>query len=160
MKVSLLALLGLFVLVDARTLLRAEESEKRTWRLEVDADQPRLDYGTDNAEDTPIAFSCKAGRGLVEVWINETGTGVKPGRSMIASLTAGRATSKVRGKTMPNEEAGTPSFSGTVPANDPFFAALSKERILVVVVGPSRQQVPLRDIGNKADRFSRLCQKP
>ena len=157
MKVSLLALLGLFVLVGASTLLRAEESEKRTWRL--DADQPRLDYGTDNPEDTPIAFYCEAGRGRVEVWINETSNGVKPRRSMTASLTAGRTTSKVRGKTMPNEEAGTPSFLGTLPADDPLFAALSKERVLVFVVGPSRDQVPLRDIGNKADRFSRLCQK-
>ena len=158
MKVSLLTLLGLFVVVDASTLLRAEESEERTWRLEED-DQPRLDYGTDNAEDTPIAFSCKAGRGVVDVWINETGKGVKPRRSMTASLTAGRTTSKVRGKTLPNEEAGTPSFEGTMPANDPLFAALSKERILVFVVGPSRDQVPLRDIGDKSDRFSRLCQK-
>jgi hypothetical protein len=158
MKVSLLALLGLFVLVDARTLLLAEESEKRTWRLE-EGDQPRLEYGTDNPEDTPIAFSCKAGRGLVAVWINETGSGVKPRRSMTASLTAGRTTSKVRGKTMPNEEAGTPSFDGTMPANDALFATLSKERILVFVVGPSRDQVPLQDIGDKADRFSRLCQK-
>jgi hypothetical protein len=78
---------------------------------------------------------------------------------MTASLTAGRTVSKVRGKTMTNEEAGTPSFAGTQPASDPLFAALSKERTLVFVVGPSRQQVPLRDIGNKADRFSRLCQK-
>ena len=157
MKVSPLALLGLFVLVDASTLLRAEEDEKRTWRLETDA--PRLDYGTNNAEDTPIAFSCTAGKGLVEVWINETGKGVKPGRSMTASLTAGRTTSKARGKTLPNEEAGTPSFSGTLPVSDPLFATLSKERILVFVVGPSRDEVPLQDIGDKADRFSRLCQK-
>jgi hypothetical protein len=157
MKVSLLALLGLFVLVDASTLLRGEEDEKRTWRLETDG--PRLDYGTNNAEDTPIAFSCTAGKGLVEVWINETGKGVKPGRSMTASLTAGRTTSKARGKTLPNEEAGTPSFSGTLPANDPLFATLSKERSLVFVVGPSRSQVPLQDIGDKADRFSRLCRK-
>ena len=157
MKASLLALLGLFVLVGASTLLRAEESEKRTWRL--DADQPRLDYGTDNPEDTPIAFYCEAGRGRVEVWINETSNGVKPRRSMTASLTAGRTTAKVRGKTMPNEEAGTPSFLGTLPAGDPLFAALSKERILVFVVGPSRDQVPLRDIGDKAGRLSRLCQK-
>ena len=157
MKISLLALLALFVLVDAGTLLRAEESEKRTWRL--DADQPRLDYGTDNPEDTPIAFYCEAGRGRVEVWINETSNGVKPRRSMTASLTAGRTTSKVRGKTMPNEEAGTPSFLGTLPADDPLFAALSKERVLVFVVGPSRDQVPLQDIGDKAGRLSRLCQK-
>jgi hypothetical protein len=46
-----------------------------------------------------------------------------------------------------------------MPANDPLFAALPKERSLVIVVGPSRDQVPLRDIGDKADRFSRLCQK-
>jgi len=165
MKVSLLTLLGLFVLVDASTLLRAEVSDKRTWseertwRLEVEKGHARLDYGTDNVEDIPIAFSCKAGRGLVEVWINETGKGVKTSRSMTASLTAGRTTSKVRGKTLWNEEAGTPSFEGTQRANDPLFAALSKGRILAFVVGPSRDQVPLQDIGDKADRFSRLCQK-
>jgi hypothetical protein len=156
---GVLASLGLFALVDASPLLRAEESEERAWRLTDEADHPRLEYGTDNPEDTPIAFFCKAGGGRVELWINETGRGVKPGRSMTASLTAGRTTSKVRGKTVSNEEAGTPSFEGTQPANDPLFAALSKERILVFVVGPSRQQVPLRDIGDKADRFSRLCRK-
>ena len=156
---GVLALLGLFVLIDAGILLRAEKAEKRTWRLTVEADQPRLDYGTNHEEDTTIAFFCKAGRGLVEVDISETSKGVKPGRSMIASLTAGRTVSKVRGKTLSNEDAGTPTFHGTRPANDPLFAALSKERILVFVVGPSRDQVPLRDIGNKADRFSRLCQK-
>ena len=91
--------------------------------------------------------------------INETSAKVKPGRSMTAALTAGRTTSKVPGKTMPNEEAGTPSFDGTMPANDPLFATLSKERSLVLVVGPSRHQVPLREIGDKADRFTRLCQK-
>lgn len=159
MRASHLALLGLLALVNASTLLRAEDSEKRTWRLTDEADQPRLDYGTNNPEDTPIAFNCEAGQGFVEVWINETSNGVKPGRSMIASLTVGRTISKVRGETLPNEEAGTPSFSGTLPANDPLFTTLSKERILVFVVGPSRHQVPLRDIGNKADRFSRLCQK-
>jgi len=156
---GILALDGLFVLLDAGTSLRAAEFEKRTWRLTVEADQPRLDYGTDNVEDIPIAFSCKPGRGVVDLWINETSTGVKPGRSMIASLTAGRTTSKVRGKTLPNEEAGTPSFEGTLRANDPIFATLPKERSLIFVVGPSREQVPLGEIGNKADQFSRLCQK-
>jgi len=156
---GVLALFGLFVLVDATKLLRAEESEKRMWRLSVEQNEPRLEYGTDNPEDTPIAFSCTAGQGAVDVWINETGKGVKPGRSMTASLTAGRTTSKVRGKTLTNEEAGTPSFQGTQPASDPLFAALSKERILVSVVGPSRQQVPLQDIDDKADRFSQLCRK-
>jgi hypothetical protein len=152
-------LLGLFALVDASTRLRAQESEKRTWRLTVQAGQGALEYGSDNPEDTWIIFSCKSGRGLADVWINETSPGVKPGRSMTASLTAGRTTSQVRGKTLPNEEAGTPSFEGTQQANDPLFAMLAKERHLIVVVGPSRARIPLREIGDKADRFSRFCQK-
>jgi hypothetical protein len=156
---GILALGGLFVMLDACTSLRAAESEKRTWRLTVEADQPRLAYGTDNAEDTAIAFSCKSGRGVVDLWINETSTGVKPNRSMMASLTAGRATSKVRGKTFPNEEAGSPSFEGTLRADDPLFVTLPKEHILFFVVGSAREQVPLRGIGSKADQFSRLCQK-
>jgi hypothetical protein len=155
MKASLSALLGLCVLVDA-SALRAEESTRRTWRLE--AEEPRLVYGTVE-EDTPITFFCKAGAGVVNVMIDETSKGVKPGRSMTASLTAGRTTAKVRGKTEPNEDAGTPTFVGSLPAGDPLFAALAKERTLVLVVGPSRQQVPLRDIGDKAERLSRFCRK-
>jgi hypothetical protein len=81
-------------------------------------------------------------------------------RSVHDSVADGRAHDvEGAGKTLPNEEAGTPSFQGKQPANDPLFAALSKERILVFVVGPSRDQVPLQDIGDKADRFSRLCRK-
>jgi len=159
MKFLLLALLGLLVLVDASAVLRAQDSEKRTWRLTAEANEHTLGYGTDNVEDVPISFSCTAGKGPVAVWINETSRGVKSNRSMTASLTAGGTTSKVRGKTMPNEEAGTPSFEGTILASDPLFATLSKERMLVFVVGPSRDQVPLEEIGDKADRFIRLCQK-
>jgi hypothetical protein len=40
---GVLALPGLLVLLDAGASLRAEESEKRTWRLTVERDQPRLD---------------------------------------------------------------------------------------------------------------------
>ena len=156
---GILATLGLFAWIDAGTSVHAQGSDKRMWRLAVEGKDARLDYGTNNPEDTPIAFSCTTGRGVVDVWINETGNGVKAGRSMTAALTAGGTSAKVSGKTLPNEEAGTPSFQGTQPANDPLFATLSKERTLVLVVGPSRQQVPLRDIGDKAERFSRLCQK-
>ena len=158
MKLSSLALLGIFVVAGASPL-RAQEDDKTMWRLTVEENEPRLDYGSNNAEDTPIAFSCKAGKGSVAVWINETSRGVKARRSMTASLTAGGTTSKVPGKTLPNEEAGTPSFSGSMKLSDPLFATLGKEKSLVFVVGRSRDQVPLDDIGDKADRFLRLCQK-
>jgi hypothetical protein len=51
---------------------------------------------------------------------------------------AGRTTSKVQGQTMPNEQAGVPSFDGKQPASEPLFAALSKAQVLVIAVEPSR----------------------
>ena len=139
--------------------LSAQQGDKRTWRLRTEAGQSYLTYGTDNAEDTPITFICKAGRGAVEAFINETGVGVKAGRSMSASLTADAVIAKLPGRTMTNEEAGTPSFKGSMAANDPLFAALRQAKQLVITVGPSRQQVPLKEIGDKGDKFSGLCAK-
>ena len=135
------------------------QQDKRTWRLRTEAGQSMLTYGTDNAEDTPITFSCKAGRGAVEAFINETGAGVKAGRSMSASLTADGVTAKLRGRTLTNEEAGTPSFQGAMAAGDPLFAALRQAKQLVMMVGPSRQQVPLKEIGDKGEKFAGLCAK-
>ncbi len=118
-----------------------------------------MTYGTDNAEDTPITFSCKAGRGVVDVFISETGHGVKPGRSMSASLAASGVASRVRGRSLPNEEAGVPSFQGSLAAGDPLFTALGQAKLLVMKVAPSRQQVPLQKIGDKAEKFKNLCRK-
>jgi hypothetical protein len=159
MNVQFLALLGLFLFLDASTSLRAEQTEQRTWRLKIEANQSYLAFGTDNEEDTAIAFICKLGQGLVEVLIGETSGALKPNHAMTASLTAGRVTSKVSGKTLPNEEAGVPSFRGAQPVSEPLFAALSKTPVLVMAVGPWHQEVPLQNIGNKADRFSGTCRK-
>jgi hypothetical protein len=139
--------------------LCAQQNDKRTWRLRTEAGQSYLTHGTDNAEDTPITFSCKAGHGTVEAFINETGAGVKAGRSMTASLTADAVIAKLPGRTLTNEEAGTPSFKGMMAANDPLFAALRRAKQLVMIVGPSRQQVPLKEIGDKGDKFAGLCAK-
>ena len=139
--------------------LSAQQADKRTWRLRTEAGQSYLTYGTDNAEDTPITFSCKAGRGAVDAFINETAVGVKANRSMSASLTADAVTAKLPGRTLTNEEAGTPSFKGSMASSDPLFAALRQAKQLVMTVGPSRQQVPLKEIGDKGDKFARLCAK-
>jgi hypothetical protein len=147
------------VLISVAAPLSAEQGDKRTWRLRTEAGQSFLTYGTDNVEDTPITFSCKGGGGAVEAFINETSAGVKAGRSMSASLIAGSVTAKLPGRTLTNEEAGTPSFKGTMAASDPLFAALRPAKQLTMIVGPSRQQVPLKEIGDKADKFARLCAK-
>ena len=147
------------LLIAVTAPLSAQPADKRTWRLKTEAGQSYLSYGTDNAEDTPISFSCKGGRGTVDAFVNETATGVKAGRSMTASLAADAVTAKLPGRTLTNEEAGTPSFQGTMPAGDPLFAALRQAKQLVMTVGPSRQQVPLKEIGDKGEKFAKLCAK-
>jgi hypothetical protein len=132
MAVRVLALLGLLLLADAHAS-RARSNLTGEPGGTVQAGETELTYGTNNAEDTPVTFSCKTGQGTVRVFINETGRGVKPGRSMTASLTAGPTTSKIKGRTLVNEEAGSPSFAGTLPASDPLFAALAKAPLLVMV---------------------------
>ena len=155
-----MAVLGLLFLIDAATPSYAQQADERTWRLKAPTDQsPWLAYGTDNAEDTSIVFNCKIGSGIVEVFIGETSKALKPGRSMTGSLIAGSVTSKLPGRTLPNEEAGVPSFEGKLPATDPLFAALSKATTLAMAVGPWRQRVPLKDIGDKAMKFTGLCRK-
>lgn len=154
-----LAAPAVLVLIATTLAAHAQPADKRTWRLRTVDGQSMLSYGTDNAEDTPITFRCKPGQGVVKVFINETGNGVKPRQAMSASLIAGSVTAKLPGRTLVNEEAGTPSFDGSLPGSDPLFPALRQAKSLVMVVGPSRQQVPLRELGDKADKFEGLCRK-
>jgi len=39
------------------------------------------------------------------------------------------------------------------------FTALGQAKLLVMKVAPSRQQVPLQKIGDKAEKFKNLCRK-
>ena len=97
--------------------------------------------------------------GVVRVLISETSEAVKPDQAATASLTAGPVTAKVRGRTTANEEAGVPSFSGTLRPFDRLLAALSKAPLLVFTVGPSRHQVPSAEIGDKASKLIGQCAK-
>src|SRR5262249_55921665 len=86
----------------------AQPEEKPEWRLDKDGNQSFLNYGTDNAEELVISFSCKPGSKTIHIFIAETGEDLKPRKPLTASLTAGTVTSKVPGRTLPNELAGVP----------------------------------------------------
>ena len=149
--------IGLFLLMNVAA--QAQPEEKVTWRLKTEANNAMLAYGIDNPEGTPIVFNCRVGSGTVRVFFSETSKAFKPGRSATATLTAGRVTEKMTGRLLPNEDAGVPSFESTLPATDPLFAALASAQTLTMAIGAWRQGVPLRELGNKADRFNGQCRK-
>ena len=157
MKALFPVALGLFVLIDAAAL--AQPEEKITWRLKTAGGSAVLAYGIDNAEGTPIVFNCRLGSGVVKVFISETSEALKPGQSATASLPAGRVTVRVPGRMMVNEEAGVPSFDGSLPASDPLFAALPTAATLAMAVSSWRLSVPLKELGNKASTFNGQCKK-
>jgi len=157
MNVQFLVPFGLFLLMSAA--VQAQPEDKVTWRLKTEANNAALAYGIDNPEGTPIVFNCRPGSGTVKVFFSETSKAFKPGQSVTASLTAGRVTAKMSGRMLPNEEAGVPSFEGTLPASDPMFAAVSSAQTLTMAIRSWRQSVPLRELGNKADRFNGQCRK-
>lgn len=159
LRVMMICGLVLLASTEQSTPARAQQSEHRTWRLSQDASKVTLAFGSDNAEDTPVVFTCNAGSGAVSVFVAETDAELKPKRKVTAIFTAGASESKVPGRAVANEDAGIPSFEGRLPATDPLFAALSTADDLSISVGSALQDVPLQLIGEQATEFAGLCRK-
>jgi hypothetical protein len=157
-KVMTLSLACLAVMADA---FAAEAEEKRVWTLSgLSGTGPRLlalSYGVPETDDDLGGFQCKAGSGVVTLFVSATSSRLRPGRKATAVLSAGAATARIAGRLTPNEEAGVPSFDGKLAADSPVMAALAGGGTMTVVVGPSRQSAPLAGAEKKFQTFLAAC---
>ncbi len=156
-----LAFAGALILA---TLSSAQaEPNARVWTLggleEKNADSIYLGFGVPETDDSLGSFTCKPGSGAVKIWIAETSDKLKAGEKATAILSVGETKAKVAGKLMPNEEAGVPSFEGSIAAKDPIFAAMVGGDTLVVAVGPAKHDAPLTGAGEKFKKFAAACAK-
>ena len=137
-------------------------TDQRVWTLggleEKNADSIYLGYGVPETDDSLGSFTCKPGSGAVKIWIAETSDKLKAGGKATAILSVGETKAKVAGKLMPNEEAGVPSFEGSLPAKDPIFAAMAGGETLVIAVGPA-SDAPLTGAADKFKKFAAACAK-
>jgi hypothetical protein len=143
----------------------AKEKEERVWTLsgldKKKSDGVSLEYSVPESDYITIVFSCKPKSGSVDVFISETGPKLKPGRKAEATLAAGDAKATFPGKLLANEDAGVPSFEGSVPAKEALFAALAGgSGTLAITVGPSKDSVTLKGAGEKFSKFNAACAKP
>jgi hypothetical protein len=129
-----------------------------TWSSVSEKDQATLRYG-DDSEESVIVFSCKPHSDAVRIFVGETDASLKPNEKTTGLITAGGQKATLRGRTVPNELAGVPSFIGSLPATDPLFAALTSSGELVIKVAKTRTVVPLKSIGSKGADFSKACRK-
>jgi hypothetical protein len=149
--------LCLIALATGLTAANARDTSK--WSASSEKDQASLRYG-DDSEESVVVFSCKPRSDAVRIFVGETDASLKPNEKVTASISVGSQKATVRGRTVPNELAGVPSFMGGLSAADPLFAALTGSDNLVIKVAKSRTVVPLKSIGGKAADFSKACRKP
>lgn len=139
------------------------QTAQRVWTLggleEKDADSIYLGYGVPESDDSLGSFTCAPGSGVVKVWIAETSDKLKAGDKATAIFSVGDKKSKVAGKLIPNEEAGVPSFEGSLPAKDPIFAAMTGGETLNIAIGGAQRTAPLADATEKFKKFAAACAK-
>ena len=158
-------LLFLTFLATGLAAASAKDAAKNTaknassWSTINDKDQATLRYG-DDSEESVVVFSCKPRSNAVRLFVGETDASLKPNEKTTAAISAGSQKATVRGRTVPNELAGVPSFMGGLEASDPLFAALTGSDNLVIKVAKSRTVVPLKSIGSKGADFIKACRKP
>lgn len=148
----------------ATLALSARAADEQVWTLggleDKNADSIYLGYGATETDDNFGSFTCMPGSGVVKIWIAETNENLTPGKPAKAALSVGAAKAKISGRLIPNEEAGVPSFEGSLKASDPIFAAMASGVTLEVVVGASKQSAPLAGAAEKFKKFSAACAKP
>ncbi|WP_363346509.1 hypothetical protein [Methylocystis echinoides] len=143
----------------------AKEKEERVWTLsgldKKKSETVSLDYSVPESDYITIVFSCKPKSGAVDVFISETNKKLKPGRKATATLAAGEAKATFPGKLLVNEDAGVPSFEGSLPAKEPLFAALAGgAATLAITVGASTDTETLKGAAEKFAKFNAACAKP
>jgi hypothetical protein len=139
--------------------------EDRVWTLsgldKKKSEGVTLEYSVPESDYITIVFSCKTKSGVVDVFISETGPKLKPGRKATATLAAGDAKATFPGKLLVNEDAGVPSFEGSLPAKEPLFAALAGgSETLAITVGHSTDKETLKGAAEKFAKFNAACAKP
>jgi hypothetical protein len=142
----------------------ANAKEERVWTLSglemKKPDSISLAYAAPESDYVTFVFSCKPQSGGVSLFVSETSAKLKPGKKATAEISVAATKARAEGKLMPNEDAGVPSFEGTLPAGDPIFAAMSAGGTLAVAVGPARETAPLKGAADKFGKFAAACAKP
>lgn len=138
--------------------------DQRVWTLsgfeQRKPERISLFYEAPETDDIFGGFYCKPKSGVVTVFISETSGKLEPGKRTTGVLSVGGVTTKVAGKLLPNEEAGVPSFEGTLPASDPIFAALAGGETLTVTFGSAKDTAPLKGAAEKFRKLGAACAKP
>ncbi len=144
------------LLIFASLSLNASAQE-RQWSLDAGDDDAYLIFGVADSDDVGISLWCPIREGSVNIFVPETGAGVKAGQDVIMTLTAGGQTAELKGKAEDNLDAGIPSAEGNIAADHPIFAAMIKADRFRIKIGTIENVFPLYDAD--IEGLLALCRK-
>src|SRR4051812_14628795 len=148
----------LAVALSIASLASARADDKPKWTMNSEKSEVTLVYG-DDSEESDLVLSCKPHSNSVKIFVGETDKSLKPKMPVTATFTVGAAKATVPGKTLPNELAGVPSFTGELAATDPLFDAMAGAPSISIKVAKTAKDIPLKTMGSKAGAFSKACRK-
>ena len=133
-------------------------AQERQWTLDAGDEDAYLIFGVPESDDVGISFWCTIQSGEISIFVPEADPTMKPGITVPFTITAGKTTAKLRGKTTANEEAESISLETKIADSNPIFAAMKQVDRFKVKVGSEENIFPLIDAD--VARLLALCKKP
>ncbi len=120
-------------------------AQERQWTLDASDQDAYLVFGVPESDDLGLSLWCPIRKGMVNVFVPETGERLGSGKTIPITLKAGDETVEIKGKTEENLDAGVASAEGQVAADHPIFEAMTKADRFYVNVGAQEIILPLME---------------
>jgi hypothetical protein len=150
MRISLTA--GLFL---AGTMAPALAADDYRWVFSQTNEVIDLSYLIPDSDAIDTIFSCKPGGNSIGYMDVETNEKLADRKKATVIIRVGGKSFTLKGKLLPNEEAGVPSFEVFLSAKHPLWPALSKATDFETGIAGKEESHTLR--GAEMARFVKAC---
>jgi hypothetical protein len=153
----LIALAGAAGALPAASLARTEE--ELIWTEKSSDNLTSLAYGSlDPAKNPLFMLSCFNGMSIAVLDVHHEVTGTKPGEPLTIELSAGTASSPVKGEAARDEESGATFAEASDIQVKPVLAVLRAEGPLTVKMGETSATLSDRGRAQAVAQFSKDCE--
>jgi hypothetical protein len=126
-------------------LAASAAAQERQWELNTSEEDAYLVFGVPETDDVGVSFWCPLHSGEVRLFVPEGDDSLPRNTTIDFAIEAEGKSFAFKGKTVPNEEAGTASLEASFQVNDPLFAAMQKSDRFRITIAGKDQIYPLGD---------------
>jgi hypothetical protein len=124
-------------------LLSPAVAQEREWSFDSSEDEAFMIFGVPESDDVGVSFWCTLRSGEIRLFLPQASEKLKANEPAKFEVSVGGQSFILTGMGLPNEEAGTMSIEGRLPAGDRLFKALQDADRFSVTVSGEKQTFPL-----------------